>query len=354
MHLAVAAAFLPLVAGHAWMTFPPTRQLGLLKTAGLCKLPNAPDDKTMADGTCRWFSQGCQPGCSKCTDNFNIPCLHPMAPTNTNPKFRTWLKGIPAGELLGTPWTSPGYAPVFSPCGLAGGGNTYHPSNGALAPQGVKQGFDGKDLPELSGVKTEWSCGSTQEVAWSIEANHGGGYAYRLCPKSRDLTEECFQANHLQFVGNESWIQYGDDESNRTAIAAPTLSEGTNPKGSQWKKNPIPACGDPSGGVGMGFVCKLPPQFEPPLPGLYGYGGAACFDFTGDGKASRLCTAQQEQHWIEKFKFNIIDKVQVPADLTPGEYLLSFRWDTEQTPQVWAQCADITITAQEVSTHILI
>jgi len=326
-----------------------------MKNAGICKLPNAPDDTTLADGACRWFNQGCQPGCSKCTDNFIIPCLHPMPPTNLDPKFRTWLKGIPAGAHvnLSTPWTAPGYAPVFSPCGIAGGGARYHPSNGALAPHGVKQGFDGKDLPELGGVTTVWLRGSTQEVAWSIEANHGGGYAYRLCPKSHDLTEECFQAHHLQFAGDESWIQYGDDEDNRTAIAGPILALGTNPKGSHWKKVPVPACGDPSGGVGGGFLCTTPPQFEPPLPGLYGYGGSACFDFTGDGKTSALCTAKEHQYWIDKFKFNIIDKVQVP-DLAPGDYVLSFRWDTEQTPQVWANCADITITAQDVSNGMLI
>ena len=30
-------------------------------------------------------------------------------------------------------------------------------------------------------VTTEWTQGSAQEVAWSIFANHGGGYTYRLC-----------------------------------------------------------------------------------------------------------------------------------------------------------------------------
>ena len=25
----------------------------------------------------------------------------------------------------------------------------------------------------------------------------------------------------------------------------------------------------------------------------------------------------------------------------PGEYVLSFRWDCEQTPQIWAGCSDI-------------
>lgn len=37
-----------------------------------------------------------------------------------------------------------------------------------------------------------------------------------------------------------------------------------------------------------------------------------------------------------------MDKVKVPQ-LPPGDYVVSFRWDSEQTPQVWASCGDVTI-----------
>ena len=56
-------------------------------------------------------------------------------------------------------------------------------------------------------IKIELHCfrGSTQEVAWLMDANHGGGYSYRLCkipPEGRSgLTEECFQEGHLAFAG---------------------------------------------------------------------------------------------------------------------------------------------------------
>jgi hypothetical protein len=33
--------------------------------------------------------------------------------------------------------------------------------------------------------------------------------------------------------------------------------------------------------------------------------------------------------------------------LPAGEYVLSWRWDVEQSPQVWANCADITIVDPE-------
>ena len=36
-----------------------------------------------------------------------------------------------------------------------------------------------------------------------------------------------------------------------------------------------------------------------------------------------------------------MDKVEVPKDLETGDYVLSFRWDCEQTPQIWNTCADV-------------
>lgn len=41
------------------------------------------------------------------------------------------------------------------------------------------------------------------------------------------------------------------------------------------------------------------------------------------------------------FDYELIDRVKVPTD--KGDWLLSWRWDTEQKSQVWAGCADIEI-----------
>ena len=43
-----------------------------------------------------------------------------------------------------------------------------------------------------------------------------------------------------------------------------------------------------------------------------------------------------------QFMFSMADKLVVP-DIEAGEYSLSWRWDCEQTPQVWNSCADISI-----------
>lgn len=41
--------------------------------------------------------------------------------------------------------------------------------------------------------------------------------------------------------------------------------------------------------------------------------------------------------------YSMVDLVQVPKNLKPGQYVLSQRYDCEQTLQVWNSCADITI-----------
>ena len=37
------------------------------------------------------------------------------------------------------------------------------------------------------------------------------------------------------------------------------------------------------------------------------------------------------------------DLVEVPTSLTPGDYVLSFRWDCLDSPQIWSACANIKI-----------
>ena len=139
------------------------------------------------------------------------------------------------------------------------------------------------------------------EAAWAIQANHGGGYSYRLCKRNPDsdnseLTEECFQKIPLSFEGDMQYVQYGTDTSDRQGFVANRTSEGTVPAGSQWTKNPIPACNSPDGGAYAAPHCgdgALGPQFEPPLPGLYGYGESA------------------QANWAQEFNFSIVDKLQV-------------------------------------------
>lgn len=43
----------------------------------------------------------------------------------------------------------------------------------------------------------------------------------------------------------------------------------------------------------------------------------------------------------------ISDEVVIPKTLPPGKYVLSWRWDCEETAQVWQNCADVNILAAE-------
>ncbi len=111
-------------------------------------------------------------------------------------------------------------------------------------------------------------------------------------------TEACFQAHSLRFVGNETQVRFLDGST--ISIPATRTTVGTHPTGSQWTKNPIPKSAD---------------YFPPPFPGAV------------------------DSHW----KFSLVDKVELPASLPAGEYVLSWRWDCELTSQVWTNCGDVTI-----------
>jgi len=146
--------------------------------------------------------------------------------------------------------------------------------------------------------------GTNQEVLWASSAYHRGGYAYRLCKvkngKIWKVTEKCFQNGHLKFAGDETWIYYfarpwgaSEDEpfDPNNFVAQPIVKTtiGTTPEGSEWAKVNLPS------------------------------------ELVG------------KNHWAFK------DLVEVPEDLEPGEYVLSFRWDCQESPQVWNSCANIQI-----------
>jgi len=240
------------------------------------------------------------------------------------------IGGYPFDYTKTHPWRHPGSAPVFSPCGVAGGNPDGCPVGGPEGDcpgGGFGYGPRAEDLGWEDIVTTEWTAGGVAEVGWGIIANHGGGYSYRLCkrPEEGVVTEECFQATHLNFHGDTQWVQYGENGA-KTYFQANRTREGTWPEGSQWTKNPIPACLNPDGGWTdeQPGCAQSGTQFPPPAPGLAGYGES----YVAPG--------------FPQFLFTIMDEVEVPQ-VEAGEYVLSFRWDCEQTSQIWNGCANIKI-----------
>eukprot|EP00036_Acanthoecidae_sp_10tr_P011490 CAMPEP_0182926672 /NCGR_PEP_ID=MMETSP0105_2-20130417/12203_1 /TAXON_ID=81532 ORGANISM="Acanthoeca-like sp., Strain 10tr" /NCGR_SAMPLE_ID=MMETSP0105_2 /ASSEMBLY_ACC=CAM_ASM_000205 /LENGTH=318 /DNA_ID=CAMNT_0025064573 /DNA_START=135 /DNA_END=1091 /DNA_ORIENTATION=- len=303
-------------------------------------------------GACLWFSEGCYLGCSECStempstgNQYNTPnCTGfvPNAPTLPE-HFRTYNKLNQSQNGDWTryhPWRSPGRAPVSDPCGVAGAYNQPR-GGGGETPEGAHQGDKGSALPPT--VPTRWSAGAAVEVGWMIAANHGGGYSYSLCPKSEPLTEACLNKLPLKFASNNHTIRYLDGRPS-VAIPATDVSVGTFPMGSTWRVNPIPACScdfgrgcrvngsssmtraysECSGCAYSECGKSVPTEFPVPFP--FGY-GQQIWD--------RQRPSADADDWI------IVDKVEVPSQT--GEYVLRWRWDTEQNPQVWTHCADVSI-----------
>jgi hypothetical protein len=245
-----------------------------------------------------------------------------MEPTNNDPEFRTW---DPQGQSENpdlhkyNPWRAPGMAPVADPCGVASG--SMDPGAYDAVPQGYRAGELGsKVLPEQE--PTVWHAGGTATVGWGLSAQHAGGYSYRLCPKSSELTEECFQSNVLTFATSNTTLHFNDGSRPDEPVATKTYIA---PDGAQWRTNPIPACVKYTVHGRETTYCPSGTEFEP--------------GFEFDGFTQGFLVS-------DKNKFSIMDEVNVPN--TPGDYVLSWRWDCESADQVWNSCADITITEQPV------
>lgn len=410
----LAATLFSTAAGHGYINEPPARTGALKEAAG-----------TSPYSAALWFNQGCSIGCPKClgVDGGFNGCGADQGTETLPQAYKTY--NVNKAKCGINPWCAPGSAPIMNPCGVAGGDTKQGSAgNGGDRPFGYNIGDKGTEMRNGAAAfpKRQWVAGGVAEVSWAIIANHGGGYAYRLCPKNSEQTEECFQAGHLQFVGDTTDIQYCDmpvmDEhaSNiipreaipdqtpdplgkgvyvdpvkyyaslpgcdknftRDTIPAMTLSEGTIPKGSTWRRNPIPACSSIAGGAfNMGcHVSSIPGkykapkakdfEFPPPIADksraafgdllLGGFGTGSCFGCNQEvnpkdcgifGKLGRNnCTV--DETIAQTFSWNIVDQVHVPK-VPAGEYVVSFRWEGEQTPQIWSTCSDIEIVDSEVS-----
>lgn len=220
-----------------------------------------------------------------------------------------------------SPWRAPGSAGVFDACGMAGGRPGGGGAHGATYKDTVyaKAGDLGsKVLPRMP-TNTTWQAGSVVEVSWGITANHGGGYQYRLCPASEELTEECFQRRPLAFVGQQRF-RWGGPKGKQMFFNGTYVSEGTIPKGSTWAKNPIPR------NFAFKPICNEVPK---------------CGDGSIESKC--LCSGMWGPYDLE-----IVDTVQLPDDLEPGDWVLGFRNDCEESNQVWNSCSDVTIVQKLV------
>ena len=101
------------------------------------------------------------------------------------------------------PTGAPGNAPVSDPCGLAGGTWFAQTLGGDFnSTEWAKLGDKGSVVLPYRPTGTVWKRGGVATTRWQQTAAHGGGYRFRLCPKSEPLTEECFAKYPLAFANN--------------------------------------------------------------------------------------------------------------------------------------------------------
>lgn len=259
-----------------------------------------------------------------------------QAPTVNEDRLRSWFGFCPQGGCRVHPWAAPGTAPLFSPCGVDGGNMNGCPVGNkrktGCAAGGYGRGPKAEEhYQDKKRPVTQWEANSEVAIKWGILANHGGGYSFRLCrmPESgrlADLTEECFQQGALDFVGETSIAVFDQKNPTYTEFKAEQIKLPTG----HWRKNPAPACSGPGGGSGDGGANCLSYQFAPPVKGMSGFAGNPSIG----GKATSA----------PLYKWAVIDHVKVP-NLPTGDYVLSYRHDSEQTAQTWSNCADIHITS---------
>jgi len=223
---------------------------------------------------------------------------------------------------------------VSDPCGMAGGTTWSHHGGGGDAvftnTSFARMGDLASKVLPYAPSGTVWTAGSKVEVGWAIRYNHGGGYQYRLCPRDAELTEECFQRTPLEFDRSRQALVWNN--GTRYPLEGVFVDTGTTPAGSTWARNPVPRfC--PGGGVGcQNFIAPCPSDCsgDPECP------ANMTARWTGIGTWQGDCSGD----WTGG---QIVDTLIVPEDLASGEFVLGWRWDAEETTQIWQSCSDITI-----------
>jgi hypothetical protein len=384
-YLLVATAGVIGVAGHGAMVSPAPRSAHnqTLDAANKCGSKD-PYSKTgsktgLPDGeycglgclgeACLYYQIGCYAGCPTCSlygkdlyptaaDLVRADNCVPIEPTlgGGDPAHERELRtnNVDGLSLRGdwtkvNPWRAPGTAgrgnPNFQPCGVNSGAFANFTTNPSTTASDVPKTGPGTSLPSV-GTAATWVRGTTVETSWSLYANHGGGYSYRLCKAPADgsaPTEACFQELPLKFVGDETTIRYPNKPS--FTIKAVQTEVGTHPAGSQWRKNPVPMCN-----CDVGYDCGVKDgATEAALVAKVGADNNDMFvpynktNFH-PGQTSMVCPTgvQYATKWDDgaggppyfpgsgmdgsNFDYEMVDQLQVPSNIQTGKYYLSWRW----------------------------
>jgi hypothetical protein len=241
-------------------------------------------------------------------------------------------------------------AAVWDPCGRASGSFQATGGHGEFTNTTyAKLGDMGSKLPKFPSGAV-WKTGSVVETMWSLRTNHvshlaplsagprggsahaevdragwlapsqGGGYQYRLCPLSYNLTEECFQQTPVPFANN-SRLMLGDGNIitlNSTFVDPHT--DATLPIGGvgAWQMNPMPGYVKYQAPDGWTYDKSHPRWFDPPC------------DDPNSLHPSSLSQGNCSGEWLTNI--TTYDYLRIPAHLKAGEYVLGFRCEFPPPP----------------------
>ena len=101
------------------------------------------------------------------------------------------------------------------------------------------------------------------------------------------------------------------------------VSEGVTPAGAAWARNPIPRNDHKDTGKGFAPACEEADD---------------CDVYARVDPMRCRCSGMWGPYNLE-----VVDILQLPAELPPGDYVLGWRYDCEGTAQVWSNCADVQL-----------
>ncbi|KAK6080848.1 starch binding domain-containing protein [Seiridium cupressi] len=166
-----------------------------------------------------------------------------------------------------------------------------------------------------SDVVATYTAGDTLDVVWCLDANgdHGGMFSYRLCQDQsivelfldpsytptddeKEAAEECFEAGILPCT----------DVSGQTCDYSADCQSGEACYNNTW------------------FTCEQ-----------FGNGGCQGVDSAALNSCSTVTAGG----------YTVTKQIKLPSDFTADHTLLSWKWNSFQTGQIYLGCADIAITA---------
>ena len=114
-------------------------------------------------------------------------------------------------------------APVYDSCGRAGGGPKPTGGHGEYVNTDFSHfGQMGSTLAKQPSGAV-WKAGEVVEALWSVRANHGGGWQFRLCPLGSELTEACFQRTPMPFARDSRLMLSNGARASPTSLRPPGL-----------------------------------------------------------------------------------------------------------------------------------